>query len=342
MSRYQAAYNNPQGPGDARPTALQIVKDENCVGALKDKVIFITGANQGIGLETTRALYATGATIYLGVRDLKKGQEAIDNILSTSTNADGGSLHLIQMSLDSLESVRSAARAFLAQSTKLNILINNAGIMAAPQARTVDGFESQFGINHLGHFLLFQLLKPALLASTTPSFNSRVVVLASSGHRHSGIRFHDINFDEPGSYDPYISYGQAKTANIYFANEIERRYGSKGLHALSLHPGAVWTNLAQFVQPDKAKEMQEANEGNGIMMNAGQGAATTVYAAISKEWEGRGGRYLANCIEQGPRNPGSRRFDGSECGYATWAYDEKAASELWKLSCELVHVEFQD
>lgn len=318
------------------------MKDENVIGALKGKVILITGATQGIGVETARALYATGATIYLGVRDLNRGQEVIDDIVSTSDSSTGGTLRLLQMSLDSLESIRSAAATFLAQSSTLNILVANAGVMATPQGKTTDGFETQFGICHIGHFLLFQLLKPALLAGTSPSFHSRVVVVASSGHRHSGIRFQDINFDEPGSYDPYLAYGQAKTANIYMANEIERRYGSKGLHALSLHPGAIWTGLAKHVTPDAAAEMQAANEGNGCMMTAEQGAATSVYAAISKEWEGRGGRYLANCAEQGPANPESRRFSGSDSGYAPWVYDEAKASELWTLSCKLVHVEDTD
>ena len=335
MSRYQTLYAEQQGPGDARPTALEIVQDEDLVGKLTDKAVFITGANQGLGLETARALHATGATIYLGVRDVKKGQEAIDSILSSSKDKNKDSLRLIQMSLDSLESVRSAAKAFLTQSDKLNILILNAGVMATPEGRTVDGFETQFGTNHLGHFLLFQLLKPTLLASVTPSFNSRVVVVASAGHRHTGIRFHDLTFDEPGSYEPYTAYGQSKTANIYLANEIERRYGPKGLHALSLHPGGIITNLAQYVDRELLKDM---SKGKNFMMNAEQGAATTVYAALSKEWEGRGGRYLANCIEQGPLDPNSSQFDGDSVGYAPWAYDVEKAAKLWDVSCELVHI----
>lgn len=334
MSRYQTLYAEQQGPGDARPTGLEIVQDEDLIGKLSDKVVFITGANQGLGLETARALHATGATVYLGVRDAKKGQEAIDSILSSSSDKKG-SLHLIEMSLDSLESVRSAAQAFLAKSDKLNILILNAGVMATPEGRTVDGSETQFGVNHLGHFLLFQLLKSTLLASVTPSFHSRVTVVASSGHHHTGIRFDDLNFDEPGSYEPYTAYGQSKTANIYMANEIERRYGSKGLHSLSLHPGGIITNLAQYVDQELLKEM---SKGKKFMMNAQQGAATTVYAALSKEWEGRGGRYLANCIEQGPMNPNASKFDGDNSGYAPWAYDVEQASKLWHVSCNLVHI----
>ncbi|KAK7420368.1 hypothetical protein QQX98_002791 [Neonectria punicea] len=182
MSRYQAEHANPSGAGDSRPTALQIIKDEGLSGKLTGKVIFITGANQGLGLESARALYETGATIYMGVRDLEKGRKAIDDILSTASKPDPKLLHLIEMSLDSLDSVRAGGKAFLAQSSQLDILLLNAGVMATPEGRTKDGFETQFGINHVGHFLLFELLQSTLLASSTPAFNSRVVVLSSLAH----------------------------------------------------------------------------------------------------------------------------------------------------------------
>ena len=337
MSRYQAQHASPSGPGDARPTALQIVEDEKLVGALTDKVIFVTGANQGLGLETVRALHATGATIYLGVRDPEKGQNAIDDILSSSKTS-AKTLHLIEMSLDSLDSIRAAATAFLARSSKLNILILNAGVMAAPEGRTKDGFETQLGICHVGHFLLFQLLQPRLLESSTPGFNSRVVSLTSNGHRFSEIRFDDINFDEVGSYNSWFSYGQAKTANIYLANEIERRYGAQGIHALSVHPGSIGgTGLARYVDPEMVKQMVADKEKLRYMKSPGQGAATTTYAAISREWEGRGGRYLADCIEQGPAKPETPPLvDVLDPGYAPWAYDVEKAKKLWDISCDLV------
>ncbi|KAH6988843.1 hypothetical protein BKA56DRAFT_477314 [Ilyonectria sp. MPI-CAGE-AT-0026] len=338
MSRYQAVHADPQGPGDARPMALQIVKDEGLTGKLAGKVVFITGANQGIGLETARALHSTGATVFLGVRDLKKGQQAVDEILSLS-QAKEGSLHLIQMTLDSLDSIRSAAKAFLAQGSKLNLLILNAGVMATPAGKTKDGFETQLGVNHLGHFLLFDLLKPALLASSTPSFNSRIVVLSSMGHRCGEIRFQDLNFEEKDSYDPWVAYGQAKTAAIYVANEIERRYGAKGLHALSVHPGSIATNLGQYLDPEIVKNMAKDTSSLRFMTNPQQGAATTVYAAISKDWEGRGGRYLAECTEQGPAKPETPALSMEDLGYASWAFDEDKALKLWKVSCELVGIQ---
>ncbi|SPO06807.1 related to reductases [Cephalotrichum gorgonifer] len=341
MSRYQAAHENPSGPGDARPTALQIVEDEGRVGELTGKTVFITGANQGLGLETARALLATGATIYLGVRDLKKGQQAVDDLLASGQTTNK-SLHLIEISLDSLDSVRSAAEAFLSKTSSLNILILNAGIMASPKGKTKDGFESQFGICHVGHFLLFQLLKGALLAGSTPEFNSRVVSLSSIGHRCGGIRFDDLRFDDEGSYDPWVAYGQAKTANIYTANEIERRYGAKGIHGLPLHPGGIATNLGQYLDPEFVKVMSSDPEVLRYMKSPEQGAATSVYAAISKEWEGRGGRYLADCAEQGPMKPGTSPLSGADVGYAPWAYDEEKSKKLWTISCGLVGVQDAD
>ncbi|KAK1844126.1 putative short-chain dehydrogenase [Colletotrichum chrysophilum] len=198
MSHYAAAHQNPQGPGDARPTALQIIEDENLVGKLAGKTIVITGANQSIGLDTARALYATGAYIILGVRSNEKGDKAIADIENTPNLPGRGSLQAVVLSLNSLDSVRKGVESFLAKSGgKLNILINNAGVIQQEKTKTVDGFESHFGTNHVGHFLLFQLLRPALLASVTPEFHSRVVAVSSMAHRASEIRFHEWPMDTP-------------------------------------------------------------------------------------------------------------------------------------------------
>jgi len=226
MSRYIASHNHPQGPGDARATALQVVEDEALIGRLGGKVVLLTGANSGIGLETARAIHATGATLFVTARDSMKAQQAVYMIKNGPGPRSEAPVVAIEMRLDSLASVRAAARVFLAQSSKLNLLICNAGVMATPEEKTEDGFEIQFGTNHLGHFLLFQLLKPALLAATVPYFESRVISVASSAHRLGQVRLHGLNFgQEP--YNTWAAYGQSKTANIYFANEIERRYGSK-------------------------------------------------------------------------------------------------------------------
>ncbi|KAM5350886.1 hypothetical protein ACJZ2D_017142 [Fusarium nematophilum] len=337
MSRYAAVHANPQGPHDARPTALQIVKDENLIGKLVGKSVFITGANQGLGLETARALHSAGATVYLGARDRAKGQQAIDDI-QASDPANDAPLHVVEISLDSFNSVRKAAKDLLAQNDKLNLLILNAGVMFPPKGKTVDGFETQLGINYLGHFLLFQLLKPALLAASTPEFNSRVVSLSSTGHRAGGIRFEDLNFDEPDSYNPMLAYGQAKTANIYLANEIERRYGSQGLHAISLHPGVISTNLAKYMDQATKDFMGNHPGFQKQFKSVAQGAATTVYAAVSKDWEGKGGKYLYDCAEAGPVRPDSDYMSVDD-GYAEWIYDEDKASKLWTESVKLVGLE---
>lgn len=246
-SRYQEAHTNTNGPGDARPTAHQIIKDEGLEGKLSEKVVLITGCSSGLGIETARAMSATGAKVYCCVRNTTKGEKALEGIL------EPGRVELLTLDLNVLDSVRACAKDFLSKSKQLNLLINNAGIMATPTLeKTADGFEGQFGTNHLAHFLLFQLLKPTLLASATPEFVSRVVALSSMGHRSAGVQFDNYTF-EKGDYSAWKAYGQSKTANIYMANEIDRRYGSKGLHALSLHPGGIMTGL----QVHMSKETKE-------------------------------------------------------------------------------------
>ncbi|CCF34672.1 short-chain dehydrogenase [Colletotrichum higginsianum] len=333
MSRYADTHVDPQGPGDARPTALQVVQDEGLLGdKLAGKIVLVTGANSGIGVETSRAIHATGATLFVTARDAAKAQLAVDSIKNGPGPKSGAPIHAIELRLDSLASVRAAAKDFLAKSGgKLNILILNAGVMATPEGKTEDGFETQFGTNHLGHFLLFQLLKPALLAASTPEFQSRVVSVSSMAHRFGNVRLDDFNF-EKDPYDPWAAYGQSKTANILFANEVERRYGSKGVHALSLHPGIIQTNLSQYLPPDRIEEIAKDEALKKNMKSVPQGAATTVYAALSKEWEGRPGRYLSDLVEQGPADMASQK----EAGHAPWVYDEAAAKELWEKSNKLV------
>ncbi|GJC78750.1 short-chain dehydrogenase TIC 32, chloroplastic [Colletotrichum liriopes] len=331
MSRYAASHANPQGPGDARPTALQVVENEGLIGKLSGKVVLITGANAGIGVETARAIHATGATLFLTARDSVKAQQAVDSIKNGPGPKSDAPIHTIELRLDSLASVRSAAKAFFSMSDKLNILILNAGVMATPEGKTEDGFETQFGTNHLGHFLFFQLLKPALLAASTPKFQSRVVAVSSTAHRLSKVRLDDLSF-EKDPYTPWTAYGQSKSANIYFANEVERRYGSKGLHALSLHPGIIATNLLQYLPKEQLEAITKSESMRKNMKSIPQGAATTTYAALSKEWEGRGGKYLSDLVEQGPADMSSQ----AEPGYAPWIYDEQSAKELWEKSNKLV------
>ncbi|KAL8715448.1 MAG: hypothetical protein Q9220_000782 [cf. Caloplaca sp. 1 TL-2023] len=329
-SRYAAAHDNPGGPGDARPTALDIVKDEGLEGKLADKAVMITGTSSGIGIETAKAMAATGAKVFCTVRDTKKGEAALADVLKP------GQVELVKMDLNSLDSVRSAAKEVLSKTKTLNLLINNAGIMAVPKlVKTADGFESQFGTNHLAHFLLFELLKPTLLSSSTLEMNSRVINLSSSGHRAGPVQIGNYNF-EKGNYSPWAAYGSSKTASIYMANEIERRYGSKGLHGLSVMPGGIRTGLQEHV-PDSVKASWDYDpEVKNYMKSQEQGASTSVYAALSKEWEGKGGKYLEDCAESPQVGPfGS----ATAVGYAPHAYNEKAEKQLWADSCKMVGVE---
>lgn len=205
-------------------------------------------------------------------------------------------------------------------------------VMATPEGKTEDGFETQFGTNHLAHFLLFQLLKPALLAAATPDFPSRVVALTSYGHRMHPVRFEDYNFAKE-EYVPWLAYGQSKTANIYFANHLDRLYGAQNLHATSVHPGGIMTGLQVHVP-----ELDAMVEQPGVkeyMKNVEQGAATSVYAVLSEEWKGKGGRYLSDCQEQGPFK-GENPMTTGDDGYATWAYDPAAEERLWKDSESMV------
>lgn len=287
----------------------------------------ITGCSGGLGTETARAIASTGARCFLGTRDLKKGEEACKDIL------ESGRVELIQIDVGSLESVRTAAKTFLKKSSTLNVLINNAAIMACPEAKTADGFESQLGINYLGHFLLYKLLEPTMLKSSTPTFHSRVVNVASSGHHASGIHFDNFNLE--GEYEPWTAYGQSKTAMIYMTNEIERRYGSEGLHGLSLMPGGIATELQRYVPDDIKAAWSTGEEVKKYWKSTAQGAATTMVAAVGKEWEGKGGVYLEDCQEAIPTPPGGE----GPIGFAAHAFDMEKESKLWNAAIKLLKLE---
>ncbi|KAJ9610332.1 hypothetical protein H2200_005109 [Cladophialophora chaetospira] len=317
------------GPGDARPTAQQIIKDNDLEGALNDKVILITGTSSGIGIETVRALKTTGAKIYAAARNLEKARSALADLL------EPGKVEVLEIDTADLANVRRGAESFLSKEKQLNILINNAGIMAVPERQlTKDGHESQFQTNHLGHFLLFELLKPTLLASSTPSFHSRVVNVSSIGHRQSPIVFDDLTLGKEGAYSPFAAYGQSKTANIYMANEVERRYGPSGLHAWSLHPGGIDTGLQIHVDFSALKARDDVQRS---MKSVEQGASTTVLAAVDKELEGKGGKYLDDCAVSPMVEPGKDAVLEAP-GAASWCYDVEAAKKLWDVSCQVVGV----
>ncbi|KAF9874097.1 short-chain dehydrogenase [Colletotrichum karsti] len=326
MSRYADVHAKPNGPGDERPTALQIIEDNGAQGTLKGEVIVITGTSSGIGIETARALATTGATLFLTARDVAKAESALSGIL------DPARMEIIDMDQAKLSSVRSAAAAILARTSKIHLLVNNAGIMAIPDLRhTAEGHELQFGTNHLSHFLFYKLLEPALLAAASAARPSRVVSLASSAHNVHGLN-DSANYDfRRGGYDAGVAYGQSKTANIYMANEIERRYGARHLHATSVHPGLVSTGLTRHMPPDAFKGMEHLYP---TMKSVEQGAATSVWAAVGKEWERTGGKYLVNCAVAEPYVEGDDKFTAP--GYSPFAYDIEQAKRLWTDSLKIV------
>ncbi len=332
MPRYTDTYKFEKvaGPGDARPTALQILQDENRIGNLSDLVVVITGTSSGIGVTTAQAMAATGATVYCSARDLVRGKEALGSLL------DSPKVHLLLADLSELASVKAFADEIKKRETKVNILINSAGVMMIPtRTTTKDGFEMQIGTNHFAHFYLFQQLKELLLAGSTPEFQSRVVNVSSSAHRWMPAQLDDINLEK--NYSGVVGYGSSKTANVWMANQIERLYGAQGIHGYSLMPGGIRTPLQKYVE----KEMEAVKDNvfvNNMFRSTEQGAATSVFAATARELEGRGGLYLENCEIAAPAAEGlDESGDGRMAyGYAKWAYDPAGEEKLWKLSLEMV------
>lgn len=332
MSQYKAAHENPQGAGDSRPTALQIIKDNDMQGKLVGKVAVITGISSGLGIETARTLATTGLKLFLTARDLSKAKMALADFWKDDQ------MQLVEMDQASLRSVRTAAATILAKTDQVSILVANAGTMAVPSLElTEDGFESHFGINHLSHFLFFELLKPALLKASTPGFQSRVVMLSAAAHRISRIGKSDDYAFEKSEYVPWMAYARSKTANIYMANEIERRYGPKGLHATSLHPGIIGTGIVRYIPEEVVKGMVE--EYTPVLKSLEQGAATTIVAAVGKEWEGRGGIYLNDCAEAEKGEDDGVMSKGS---YVSHTYDAEEEARLWKDSLKLVGLSDDD
>ena len=208
--------------------------------------------------------------------------------------------------------------------------------MNTPESRTKDGYELQFGTNHFSHFLLFYLLKDLMLASSTTQFNSRVVNVASAGHRYAELQLDNINFD--GIYNGWLAYGSSKTANIYMTNNIERLYGPQGLHGYAVHSGAFESpNLQKHSKEEMDTLIKEDKRMQKYLSNFEQACATSIYAAVSVELEGKGGLYLegASIVE----HPCPSSANELEYGYASWAFDQTKEEALWKLSKIMVGVE---
>jgi NAD(P)-dependent dehydrogenase (short-subunit alcohol dehydrogenase family) len=285
---------------------------------LRGKVAVVTGASTGLGLETARALAAAGAHVVLAVRHDDKGADAIGTIRAQVADA---SLEHGICDLTSLESVRAFAASLLERHPRVDLLVNNAGVMYTPLERTAEGFELQFGTNHLGHFVLTNLLVPALIAAAP----SRIVNLSSGGHQSSDILWDDPNY-ERRPYDKFESYGQSKTANILFTVELDRRLAPSGVRAYAVHPGMIATELGRYMTKDDMRELRaRASRGpsGGLpsYKSIAAGAATTVWAATAPELADTGGVYLADCAIAPARD---------------WSLDPTSAARLWTMSEELV------
>ncbi|HZE05923.1 MAG TPA: oxidoreductase [Solirubrobacteraceae bacterium] len=295
----------------------------------RGRTAIVTGANSGLGLPTARELARAGASVTLAVRDQRKGQRALASMREAVPEAD---LTLAGLDLADLSSVRAFAETFAGSGRSLDLLINNAGIMAAPRRETRDGFESQFGTNHLGHFALTGLLLPALLRASA----ARVVTVSSTLHRRGSIDFGDLQGER--KYSRWGAYGQSKLANLMFCFELQRRATAAGtaLRSMAAHPGYAATNL-QFAAPDRFYEKAYMWIGNRLFaQSADMGALPTLYAATAPDLPG--GTYV------GPGGPGEQRGYPKVVTAAGKAYDEPAWRRLWEVSEELtgVHYEFPE
>jgi NAD(P)-dependent dehydrogenase (short-subunit alcohol dehydrogenase family) len=303
---------------------------------LSGKRVLVTGVSAGLGVETARALVSHGANVVGAARDLVKAEGATAAVRAKTAN--GGSLDLIELDLASLASVRACADALLADGRPFDLVIANAGVMAAPFGHTADGFETQFGTNHLGHFTFVNRIA-SLIAP-----GGRLVSLASSGHRFADVEIEDPNFEHT-AYDPWIAYGRSKTANILFAVEFDRRHKARGVRATAVHPGGIRTELSRHLDDGALEAMigqinaELAAEGKPPyeLKSIPQGAATSVWAGIVAGADDVGGLYCENCqVAKVTENPASRISEGVRA----YALDADRAKALWSKSEEMVGERF--
>ncbi|MFE1796481.1 SDR family NAD(P)-dependent oxidoreductase [Streptomyces sp. NPDC059517] len=291
---------------------------------LTGRLAIVTGGYSGLGLETTRALSKAGATVVVPARRRAVAEEAVAGI-------DG--VEVDELDLGDLESVRAFADRFLASGRTVDLVIDNAGIMACPETRVGPGWEAQFATNHLGHFALVNRLWPAIAPG-----GARIVSVSSTGHHTSDIRWDDPHWNR-GDYDKWEAYGQAKTANVLFAVQIDALGKDSGVRAFALHPGGILTPLQRHLPRQEMVERGWIDE-NGVPLNPEgfkspeQGAATQVWAATSPQLSGMGGVYCEDCdiAEIAPA-------DGTRVGVREYAIDPASAARLWALSAELTGVD---
>jgi NAD(P)-dependent dehydrogenase (short-subunit alcohol dehydrogenase family) len=301
---------------------------------LSDKRILVTGVSAGLGVETARTLAAHGAQVVGAARDLNKAKAATEQVRAQAAN--GGGLELVELDLASLASVRACADALISTGDLFDLVIANAGVMACPKSYTSDGFETQFGTNHLGHFVLVNRIVPLFKPG------SRLVNLSSAGHRFSDVDLGDPNFEHT-PYTEFGAYGRSKTANILFAVEFDRRHKANGVRAAAVHPGGIQTELSRHLSPEAIKELIDninaANLASDVpafsWKTIPQGAATSVWSGIVASADEVGGRYCEDChvaeLAEG---------EGIRGGVRAYALDPDHAQALWAKSEEMVGERF--
>jgi NAD(P)-dependent dehydrogenase (short-subunit alcohol dehydrogenase family) len=304
---------------------------------LSGKRILVTGVSAGLGVETARTLAAHGAQVVGAARDLDKARAATEQVHAQATR--GGGLELVELDLASLASVRACADALLSAGKPFDVVIANAGVMACPKSQTPDGFETQFGTNHLGHFVLVNRIASLLKSG------SRLVNLSSAGHRFADVDLDDPNFEHT-PYTEFGAYGRSKTANILFAVEFDRRHKANGVRATAVHPGGIQTELSRHMTPEvrqqltaRLERINAANAAAGLppfaYKTVPQGAATSVWAGVVASADEVGGRYCEDCHV-------AQRVEGAEImgGVRAYALDPDHAKALWTKSEEMVGERF--
>src|SRR5258706_5721928 len=330
MRRDRQGETSMAGPFGAESTTDEVLEGVDLSG----KRILVTGVSAGLGVETARALAAHGAKVVGAARDLGKARGATEAVRAQART--GGGLELVELDLASLASVRACADALVADGTPFDRVICNAGVMATPKGTTADGFEPQFGTNHLGHFVLVNRIASLM------NHGSRLVNLSSAGHRFSDVDLEDPNFEHT-PYTEFGAYGRSKTANVLFAVEFDRRRKADGVRATAVHPGGIQTELGRYMTPEVMAALVE--QINTAAQTAGapafswrtipQGAATSVWAATVASADEVGGRYCEDChvatIEPDPSVRG---------GVQPYALDPDHAKALWAKSEEMVGERF--
>ena len=305
---------------DASSTASEVLDGIDLTG----KLAIVTGGYSGLGKETVRALAGAGAHVVVPARRVEAAREELADI-------DG--VEVDEMDLSDLASVRAFADRFLASGRGIDIIIDNAGVMAAPETRVGPGWELQFATNHLGHFTLVNLLWPAIVKHGS----SRVVATSSAGHRRSPIRWDDVHFTS--GYDKWQAYGQAKTANALFALQFDELGRAEGVRAFSVHPGGILTPLQRHLPKEEMVALgwidEDGNALNTSFKTPEQGAATQVWAATSPQLDGLGGAYLEDVDIAEP----TADAVAPAAGVADYAVDPAEAARLWTLSAELTGVD---